>query len=182
MSDQRVDFADRVMAAVGEQPAPSATQSFLTAVRSRSLGDALSAFSVAWHLGTVRRWRVGRRVRLQAIALVMSVLVALGFGSIATATAVITGVNEIGNAINHQSGTNDGGGVQNSSPDPEASQHGQGRGAQNEQTDNGSNSADGNSGSPGPDEPGGNQEGGEGGQGADGAGGDSGGGQGDATP
>lgn len=155
MSDQRLDFADRVMAAVGEQPAPSATGSFLAAVRSRSLGDALSAFSVAWHLSTVRHWSVGRRARLQAIALVMSVLVALGFGSIATATAVITGVNEIGNVINHQSGPIQGGGGQNSRPDPEASPPGQGGGAQNEQSGdsaNGGNGVDESSGSPGPDE------------------------------
>ena len=166
MSDQRVDFADRVMTAVGDQPAPSATGSFVDALRARSLGDAFSAFSVAWHLGTVRRWRVGRRVRVQAIALVMTVLVALGFASIATATAVLTGVNELGNVINHQFGTDEHGDVQNSSPDPNASEHGQGGGGQSDQPGNGPQ--DGSSGPSDVDGSNGNQGGG-GAQGADGA-------------
>jgi hypothetical protein len=192
MSHHRVDFTDRVMRAVGDQPAPSATGSFVTAVRARSLGDAFSAFSVAWHLGTVRRWSVGRRVRLQAIALVMTVLLALGFASIATATAVLTGVNELGNVIHHQFGTDEQGDVHNGSPDPSASEHGQGGGRQSDQPEHGGNSSDGSSGPSDVDGSNGNQGGG-GAQGTDGAGGPvgsggapgadaAGSGQGDPTP
>lgn len=193
MNGRSVDFADRVMSAVGDQPAPSAAGSFMTAMRARSLGDAFSAFAVAWHLGTVRRWSVGRRVRLQAIALVLTVLVALGFASIATATAVLTGVNELGNVINLQFGTDEQGDVQNSSPDPSASERGPGGGGQNDQPDQGANGPDGSSGPSDADESNGNQEGGGGAQGTDGASGSDGAGgasgtdsadrgQGDPTP
>ncbi|MDQ2943584.1 MAG: hypothetical protein M3R21_07955 [Candidatus Dormibacteraeota bacterium] len=159
MSDPRGDFADRIMGAVGNLPTPSATKSLMAAVRARSLGDAVSAFRVAWHLGTVRRWSVGRRVRVRAIALVLGVLVALGVGSIATATAVrlaATGVNELGNVINRQFGTDQPGQVQNDTPDTEGAEQLQDGGAQDTKP---GNAQEGTRDTSGADDAGGIQEG-----------------------
>ena len=130
--DMRGDFADRVMAAVGDEPRPSPTRSFIDALRARSLGDAVAAFRVALHLATVRRWSVGPRVRVQALALVLGILVALGVGSIAAAGAmslVATGVNELGNVINNQFGTDEQGSVDNPGPNDDASEQGGDAGA-----------------------------------------------------
>lgn len=170
MSDPRSDFADRVMMVVGDEPTPSATRSFMAAVRARSLGDAVSAFWVAWHLGTVRRWSIGRRVRVKAIALVLGVLVALGVGSIATATAVrlaATGVNELGNVINRQFGTDEQGGVENDTPETDRAEQGKDGGAQDDRPGDAQEGMDGTSGASGADEAGGTQQGDRAAHGAD---------------
>ncbi len=159
MNDPRGDFADRIMMAVGNLPTPSATKSFMAALRARSLADAVSAFWVAWHLGTVRRWSIGRRVRVQAIALVLGVLLALGVGSIASATAVrlaATGVNELGNMINRQFGTDQQGEVRTDTPDAEGAGQVHGGGALQAQP---RNARQGMQEGPDPGEAGGTQEG-----------------------
>ncbi|MDQ2964319.1 MAG: hypothetical protein M3R57_00495, partial [Chloroflexota bacterium] len=51
-------FADRVMAVVAEEPTPTPTRAFVSAVRERSPREAAAAVSTAWHLGTVRSWRI----------------------------------------------------------------------------------------------------------------------------
>jgi hypothetical protein len=110
-------FADRVMAAVRPESPPTPTRAFVSAVRDRSVPNAASALWVAWHLGTVRNWRISPRVRVRSIALVLSVALALGIGSIATGAAVqvvATGINEWGEVQNSPpSGTDEQGEVPN---------------------------------------------------------------------
>lgn len=110
-------FADRVMAAVRPESPPTPTRAFVSAVRERSVPNAASALWVAWHLGTVRNWRIGPRVRVRSIALVLSVALALGIGSIATGAAVqvvATGINEWGEVQNSPpSGTDEQGEITN---------------------------------------------------------------------
>jgi hypothetical protein len=81
-------FADRVMSAIRNEPAPTPTRSFMAALRARSPRDAGSALWVAWHLGTVRRWSVDPRVRVRSMALVLAVSGVLMTGSLAAAGVV----------------------------------------------------------------------------------------------
>lgn len=81
-------FSERVMAAIRQEATPTPTRTLMSALRARSVGDAGAALWVAWHLGTVRRWRVAPRVRARSIALVVAVALALPSGSFATAAAV----------------------------------------------------------------------------------------------
>lgn len=81
-------FADRVMAAIADEPVPTPTRTLLSATRSGSMHDAASAVWVAWHLATVRRWQIGLRVRARSFALVLAVTAALGTASVAGAAAL----------------------------------------------------------------------------------------------
>lgn len=81
-------LAGRVMAAIANEPVPTPTRALLSATRSGSIHDAASAVWVAWHLATVRRWRIGLRVRARSFALVLAVTVVLGTASVAGAAAL----------------------------------------------------------------------------------------------
>lgn len=81
-------FPDRVMAAIAELPLPTPTRNFASALRAGAACDAASAIFVAWHLATVRSWRVAPRVRARSFALVFAVVAMLATGSLATAEAV----------------------------------------------------------------------------------------------
>lgn len=81
-------FADQVMAAIAEMPLPTPTRSFASAVRGGAVRDAGSTVLVAWHLATVRSWRVAPRVRARSFALVFAVAAMLTTGSLATTAAV----------------------------------------------------------------------------------------------
>jgi uncharacterized membrane protein YgcG len=80
-------FSDRVMAVIATLDAPSPTRSFLVAIRTGSVRDALTALTVAWHLATQRDWPVAPRVRARSLALVLGVATVLGTGSIMAASA-----------------------------------------------------------------------------------------------
>jgi hypothetical protein len=82
------EFADRVMAAIAGAPPPTPTRSFLSAVRVRAVRSAAATLWVAWHLATVRGWRIGPQVRARSMALVLGVAAVLGTGSLAAAAAV----------------------------------------------------------------------------------------------
>jgi len=81
-------FADDVMRAIGRVALPSPTRTFLRAIRVHSLGTAVSALVVAWHLGTHRRWPIAPRVRARSLALVMGVTVVLSTGTLAAAATL----------------------------------------------------------------------------------------------
>lgn len=81
-------FADLVMAAIAAVPLPTPTRSFASALRAGALRDAGSTVLVAWHLATVRSWRVAPRVRARSFALVFAVAATLTMGSLATTAAV----------------------------------------------------------------------------------------------
>jgi len=81
-------FTDRVMAVIALAPPPTPTRTFVSALRVGAVGDAVAALSVAWHLGTVRRWDVAPRVRARSFALVLAVASVLATGSLAAAAAV----------------------------------------------------------------------------------------------
>lgn len=81
-------FADGVMRAIASASPPSPTRTFLRAMRVRSLGNAVTALIVAWHLGTVRAWPISPRVRARSFALVFAVAFVLGTGTLAAAGAV----------------------------------------------------------------------------------------------
>ena len=72
------EFTDRVMAAVALAPTPTPTRTFLAAMRARAIRDAVATLWVAWHLGTVRSWRVAPSVRARSFALVFAVSSVLG--------------------------------------------------------------------------------------------------------
>jgi uncharacterized membrane protein YgcG len=82
------DFAERLMASIEREPSPTPTRNFLSAVRARSVGDAAAALWVAWHLGTVRGWRIAPGVRARSIALVLAVACVMATGSLAAAAAL----------------------------------------------------------------------------------------------
>jgi hypothetical protein len=123
------EFTDRIMVAVARESAPTPARTFVSALRAHSVGDAVSAIWVAWHLGTVRRWQIAPGVRARSMALVLAVVCALGTGSLATAAALRvaaepvmgffqSGVDEQGPVENgssgvdqHQDGDIDNGGV-----------------------------------------------------------------------
>ncbi|HEX6655596.1 MAG TPA: hypothetical protein VF153_05225 [Candidatus Limnocylindria bacterium] len=89
-------FSDRVMAAVAFEPAPSATRSLLAALRSGSWADASASIHTAWHLATVRTWRIAPPARARAIALMLTVLMALGAGGVLAASTAVRIANSIG--------------------------------------------------------------------------------------
>ena len=81
-------FADLVMASIAAVPLPTPTRSFASALRAGAVRDAGSTVLVAWHLATVRSWRVAPRVRARSFALVFAVAAMLTTGSLATTAAV----------------------------------------------------------------------------------------------
>ena len=115
-------FSERVMTVVRRETSPTPTRSFMAALGRRSPRDAASVLLVAWHLGTVRRWKVAPGVRARSIALVLGVAGAMATVSFATAAAVRvtaepviqlfqTGADERGQVEDHPSGTDDHGPV-----------------------------------------------------------------------
>ena len=92
-ADERIvltatEFNERVMASIALAPNPTPTRTFLAALRSRAIRDAVAALWVAWHLGTVRTWHVAPRVRARSFALVLAVSSVLATGGLAAAAAV----------------------------------------------------------------------------------------------
>src|SRR5262249_32701962 len=92
-------LTNHVMVAIAREDAPSPARSLRMAFRRRSARDAGSAIWVAWHLGTVRRWTIPRRVRVRSIALVLSVACVLGTGSLAAASALRVAAEPIVRAL-----------------------------------------------------------------------------------
>ena len=82
------DFADRVMGAVADAPAPTPTRSFLAALRQGAFRNAARSLAVASHLATVRTWPIAPRARARSFALVLGVAFVLTTGSLAAAAAV----------------------------------------------------------------------------------------------
>jgi hypothetical protein len=120
MTDRRDAFSERVMEAIRGLPAPTVTSAFLDAVRARSIGGAVSALRVAWHLGT-SRYEIAPRARTRALALVVAAILGLAAGSVAAGTAVRVaagGINELGNVINHQLGVDQQGEASNPTTGP----------------------------------------------------------------
>jgi uncharacterized membrane protein YgcG len=109
------DFAERLMASIEREPSPTPTRNFLSAVRARSVGDAAAALWVAWHLGTVRGWRIAPGVRARSIALVLAVACVMATGSLAAAAALRVAAEPVVNMF--QSGIDEQGPVENASPD-----------------------------------------------------------------
>ncbi len=89
-------FTDRVMADIAGEATPTTARSFVSALRRRSARDAAAVLWVAWHLGTVRRWRIATGVRARSIALVLAVICALATGSLAAASALRVAVEPVG--------------------------------------------------------------------------------------
>lgn len=83
--DVPLDFADRIMRAISQEPAPSPLRTLVAATRVRAWSHAASAISVAWHLATVRTWRVPMRVRVHSLALVLAVAGTLAAGTVVAA-------------------------------------------------------------------------------------------------
>jgi len=88
MPTDAAEFTDRVMAAIAYARLPTPARTFLSATRAGAGHDAVAALWVAWHLGTVRSWRVAPRVRARSFALVLGVATMLGTTSLAAAAAV----------------------------------------------------------------------------------------------
>lgn len=109
------DFADRIMATIAQESAPTPARTFLSAARGRSVRDAASVLWVAWHLGTVRSWRIAPGVRVRSIALVLAVAAVLGTGSLATAAALRVAAEPVVDLF--QSGIDEQGPVENDPPD-----------------------------------------------------------------
>jgi hypothetical protein len=105
------DFTDRIMTAIARESAPTPTRTFVSAVRARSARDAASTLWVAWHLGTVRGWRIAPGVRVRSIALVLAVTCVLGTGSLAAAAALRVAADPVVNLF--QSGVDERGPVEN---------------------------------------------------------------------
>ena len=76
------------MEAIARELQPSPTRTFFGAIRLRSLGTAVSALVVAWHLGTVRAWPIAPRVRARSFALVIAVAFVLGSATLVAAAAM----------------------------------------------------------------------------------------------
>lgn len=126
---EAADFADRIMAAIAREAAPTPTRTFLAAARARSARDAGSALWVAWHLATVRRWRIAPGVRARSFALVLAVAAVLGTATIAGAAVVRVAADPVVNLF--QSGIDEQGQVEHS-PDVD---HGPGQNVDDQGTD-----------------------------------------------
>lgn len=115
------DFARRLMAAIEREPTPTPTRNLLSAVQTRSFRDAAAALWVAWHLGTVRTWRIAPAVRARSLALVLAAACVLATGSLAAAAALRVAADPVVDMF--QSGVEEKGAVESLSPDADEEEH-----------------------------------------------------------
>ena len=115
------DFAQRLMAAIEREPAPTPTRNFVSAVRTRSAHEAAAALWVAWHLGTVRSWRIAPGVRARSLALVLAVACVMATGSLVAAAALQVAAEPVVDLF--QFGVDEQGPVENVSPDDDQPEH-----------------------------------------------------------